>query len=157
MELFALAPFNWPFETTIAMGRIVFSGMLEKYPNLKIITHHCGGFVPCQAERISGGIEGSEMRWGYGPSRYFTKKPVDYYKMLYGDTACYGNTSALMCGHTFFGTDHMLFGTDMPWDSQGGFRLVRDTIRSVEEMDISEKDRGKIFEENAKKLFRLPI
>ena len=38
--------FGWPYETTVAMTRIVFSGILEKYPNLKFVTHHCGGMVP---------------------------------------------------------------------------------------------------------------
>ena len=44
--------FGWPYETTVAMTRIVFSGILEKYPNLKFVTHHCGGMVPYLAERI---------------------------------------------------------------------------------------------------------
>jgi predicted TIM-barrel fold metal-dependent hydrolase len=149
--------FNWQFETTLAMGRLVYSGMLDKYPNLKIVTHHCGGFVPYQANRISAILERNEMRSGLKPSRYFRKRPVDYYKMLYGDTACYGNTSALMCGFAFFGADHILFGTDMPWDSQDGQRLIRDTIQSVKEMDISKGDKKKIFEDNARNLFRLPI
>jgi predicted TIM-barrel fold metal-dependent hydrolase len=151
--------FYWPHETAVAMGRIVFSGMLDKYPNLKIITHHCGGVVPYQANRITGAFERAEMREGASEwlTPYLSKKPVDYYKMMYGDTACYGNTSALMCGYAFFGADHMLFGTDMPWDSQGGLRYVRETIRSVEEMDITKEQRKKIFEDNAKELFRLPI
>lgn len=38
--------FGWPYETTAAMTRLVFSGVLEKYPNLKFITHHCGGMIP---------------------------------------------------------------------------------------------------------------
>ena len=157
VEFWSQCPFNWPFETTLAMGRIVFSGMLDKYPNLKIITHHCGGFVPYHAYRISYATETFEMLGGPKLSRYFTKRPIEYYKMIYGDTACYGNTSALMCGYAFFGADHMLFGTDMPWDSQEGEKFVRETIRSVEEMDIPEDDRRKIFEDNATRLFRLPI
>lgn len=157
VESWAERPFDWPFETTLAMGHIVFSGLLEKYPNLKIITHHCGGFVPYQATRISFGLESAESRWGLTLSRYFTKKPIDYYKMMFGDTACWGNTAALMCGYAFFGADHILFGTDMPFDSQGGERSISEAIRSVEEMNISAEDRQKIFEGNAKTLFRLPI
>ncbi len=77
--------------------------------------------------------------------------------MFYGDTACYGNTGVLMCGLDFFGVDHVLFGTDMPWDSETGYRFVRETIRSVEEMNISDKEREKIYSLNAKNLFRLPV
>jgi aminocarboxymuconate-semialdehyde decarboxylase len=62
-----------------------------------------------------------------------------------------------MCGYAFFGADHILFGTDMPYESQFGERFTRDTIRSIENMDISKEDKIKIFEGNAKKLFRLPV
>jgi uncharacterized protein len=155
----AQTPFNWPFETTIAMGRLIFSGMLDKYPNLKILTHHLGGFVPYHIERVTYFLQGAEMRFGVDlmPKVYPTKPFADYYKMFYGDTATYGATPTLMCGYSFFGADHMLFGTDLPYDSQGGARLVPETIRSIEEMDIPAGDKKKIFEENARKLFRLPI
>ena len=155
----AQTPYNWPFETTIAMGRLVFSGTFEKYPNLKILAHHLGGFVPYHIERTTYFMQGSEMRFGVDmmPKGNFMKHWADYYKMFYNDTACYGATRTLMCGYDFFGADHMLFGTDLPFDSTGGTRLIRDTIRSVDEMDISDGDRKKIFEDNARRLFRLPI
>jgi len=44
--------FGWPYDTTVAMARLVFSGIMEKYPNLKILTHHLGGLVPFYSERI---------------------------------------------------------------------------------------------------------
>ena len=155
----AQTPFNWPFETTIAMGRLIFSGMLDKYPNLKILTHHLGGFVPYHIERVTYFLQGAEMRFGVDlmPKVNLTKPYADYYKMFYADTACYGAVPTLMCGYSFFGADHMIFGTDLPYDSQGGARLVPETIRSIEEMDIPAGDRKKIFEDNARKLFRLPI
>jgi predicted TIM-barrel fold metal-dependent hydrolase len=151
----AQSHFNWPYETTIAMGCIVLSGMLNKYPNLKIITHHCGGFVPYQANRIARMQE--SLTYSQTASMGFNKNLVEYYKMFYGDTACWGNTPALMCGYAFFGADHILFGTDMPFGTRGGDAFVRDTILSVEEMAIPEEDKKKIFEANARKLFRIPI
>lgn len=44
--------FGWPYETTVAMTRLVFSGVLERYPNLKFITHHCGAMVPYLHQRL---------------------------------------------------------------------------------------------------------
>jgi predicted TIM-barrel fold metal-dependent hydrolase len=151
--------FNWPFETTIAMGRFVWSGMLEKYPNLKIITHHCGGFTPYQVTRITQlqGIGEIDMHRKPNSIWHFNKRPIDYYKMMYGDTAVWGNTSALMCGYDFFGPDHMLFGTDTAFGPEGGAYNVRETIRSVEMMTIHEEDKRKIFEDNARRLFQLPF
>ncbi len=152
-------PFGWPFETTIAMGRLVWSGMLEKYPNLKIITHHCGGLTPYQANRISAhqSVGEEEMYREHNPSWHFTKRPIDYYKMIYGDTAVWGDTSALMCGYNFFGPDHIIFGTDTAYGAEGGALYIRETIRSVEEMSIPEENKRKIFEDTPRRLFHLPV
>jgi predicted TIM-barrel fold metal-dependent hydrolase len=63
-----------------------------------------------------------------------------------------------MCGHAFFGADHILFGIDMPLgDMEFGNRNYRQTINAIEEMAISGEDKTKIYEGTARKLFRLPI
>ena len=150
--------FGWPYETSTAMTRIVFSGILEKYPTLKFVTHHCGGMIPYFAERIRQFHDLGEMRWGLKYFQGLTKAPVDYYKMFYADTALYGNAPALMCGNAFFGPDHILFAIDFPLgDMEFGARNYRQTINAIEEMDITDEDRKKIYEGNARKLFRLPI
>ncbi len=149
--------FGWPYETTVAMTRLVFSGILERYPNLKFITHHCGGMVPYFEQRIIGLYDLEEMRRKEGYKLGLTKAPIEYFKMFYNDTAVYGSTPALMCAHAFFGSDHILFGTDMPHDSQLGDRYTRQTINSIEQMAIPDSDKKKIFEDNARKLLRLPI
>jgi len=84
-----------------------------------------------------------------------SKSPVEYFKMFYADTALSGSTEGLMCGHAFFGADHLLFGTDMPFDPEFGAQTVRKTIDSVEQMAVSESEKKKIFEDNAKRLLRL--
>ena len=44
--------FGWPFETTLTLPRLIFSGILEKYPELKIVAHHLGGMIPFFSGRI---------------------------------------------------------------------------------------------------------
>ena len=149
--------FGWPYETTAAMTRLVYGGIFERYPNLKIIIHHCGAMVPYFAQRIEMWEGISEMRLGTRYEHHLTRKPLDYYRMFYNDTALYGNTPGLMCGYAFCGAEHMLFGTDMPYDNQNGHRVLRETIRSIEEMDIPDSDKNKIFADNARKLMRLQI
>lgn len=151
------AVWGWPYETTVAMTRLVFGGVLEKYPNLKFVTHHAGAMVPYFAGRIAGYWDFTETRLKQNFKQGLTRAPVEYFRQFYGDTALYGNTPGLMCAHAFFGTEHLLFGTDMPFDSQYGERYIRDTIAAIEEMDIPEPDRKKIFEDNARRLFRLPV
>jgi len=151
----AFSIFGWPYDTTVAMTRLVFSGIFDKYPNLKVITHHSGGMVPYYAGRIAGFYDHNEMQFNF--KHQLTKKPLDYFRLFYNDTAIYKNTPALMCCHAFFGAEHMLFGTDMPYDSQFGLRQVREVISSIEEMDISDAEKKLIFEDNARKLLRLPV
>jgi len=149
--------FGWPYETTVAMTRLVFSGVFEKYPNLKILTHHCGGMVPYFAERIVGSYDHAEMLRRARYKQNLTGQPIDYFKMFYNDTAIYGNTSGLMCGYAFCGASHLLFGTDFPYDSQFGERYTRQTIDAINGMQITDGEKKAIFEDNARKLFRLPI
>lgn len=149
--------FGWPYETTAAMTRLVFSGVLEKHPNLKLITHHCGGMVPFFAERIICSQDGNEIRRGLKYKVGLTRAPIEYYKMFYADTALYGNTAALMCGFDFFGVDHLVFGTDWPLGDNAQYRTYRQTINAICQMNIDDTDRKKIYEDNARKLLRLPI
>ena len=145
--------FGWPYETTVAMTRIIFSGILDKYPNLKIVTHHCGGMVSFYAGRIYQ---------HYGSQRRFLgdikKIPLEYYKMFYNDTAIHGNTPALMLAYDFWGPDKLVFGADLPLgDQYWGARSYRATINAINAMNISDEDKKKIFVDNAVKLLRIPI
>jgi predicted TIM-barrel fold metal-dependent hydrolase len=149
--------FGWPYETTAAMSRLVFSGIIEKYPKLKFVTHHCGGMVPYFEQRILGFDGLHELRGEKGDKPRLTKPVLDYFRMFYYDTALYGSTPGLMCAYAFCGADKMLFGTDMPHDDQLGDRCVSKTISSVEQMDISDSDKQKIFEYNACKLLGLSL
>jgi predicted TIM-barrel fold metal-dependent hydrolase len=150
--------FGWPYETAAAITRLVFSGVFDKYPNLKFITHHCGGMVPFLEERIKGAYDHAEMLRGARYKEGLTRAPIEYFKTgFYYDTAIYGNTAALMCGLAFCGVEHMVFGTDLPYDSQLGERYTRQTIEAIEKMDIGDAEKRMIFEENAKRLLRLPI
>jgi len=147
---------GWPYETTVAMTRLVCSGVLEKYPNIKFISHHCGAMVPYFEERIIGFYDLFEMRAGLRLP--LTRAPIEYFKMFYNDTALYGNTSALMCAYAFCGADHLVFAADMPLgDSQMGYRNYRQTIEAIEQMDIREEEKKMIFQDNARRLLRLPI
>jgi aminocarboxymuconate-semialdehyde decarboxylase len=146
-----------PIETTVSMTRLVFSGILEKYPNLKIVTHHCGAMVPFFAERIINHYNFIEMRNKLDFKRGLTKHPIEYFRKFYNDTAILGNPSALMCAYDFFGAERILFGTDMPFDPTLGDYGIGRTIKAIEQMDIPDSDKKKIFEDNARDLMRLPI
>lgn len=153
--------FGWPYETSAAMARLVFSGLFEWLPNIKIITHHMGGMAPYFEGRIGPGwdVLGARTSEQDQPiiQHSLKRRPVDYFRMFYADTALFGAVAAMECGLAFFGVDRVLFGTDMPFDPEGGPGFIRDTIRGIESMDISSSDRAKIYEENARRLLKLPV
>ena len=151
---------GWPYETSVAMARMVFSGLFEKLPELRLITHHCGAMIPFFAGR-------AETLWAQLGSRSadenyevllktMKKKPIEYFKMFYADTVLGGSASALRCGLDFFGADKVVFASDCPFDPEGGPMFIREGIRSIEELGLSEGDKRKIYIGNALKLMRMP-
>jgi predicted TIM-barrel fold metal-dependent hydrolase len=152
--------FGWPFDTTIAMTRMIFSGLLDRFPTLKVITHHCGGTVPFLESRIKGAYDQFGARTGdedYAALlRTLRQHPREYYRMFYADTALYGSPSALECGVAFFGANHVLFGSDMPFDAEGGPRYIRDTLRAIDDMRAGPDDKQRILRDNAVRLLGLP-
>jgi uncharacterized protein len=153
--------FGWPYETAVAMGRLLFSGLFDRYPDLKIITHHLGGMVPHFEGRVGGGLDQLGKRTDdpndAAARGRLQKRPIDYFRMFYGDTALFGPAHAVQCGLEFFGADHTLFGTDMPFDPEGGPGFVRDTIKAVNDVHVSDAEREQIYAGNARRLLRLKL
>jgi aminocarboxymuconate-semialdehyde decarboxylase len=147
---------GWPYATALAMTRLVYGGVLEKWPGLKIVTHHCGGLIPFLAGRIDWNDDFNEMCMGHRDI-YLKEKALNYYRRFYYDTAVNGHTAALQCGRAFAGIDRMVFATDMPFDNQQGRRLIRDTIASVEQMGLTDEEKAKVYRNNAINLLRLPL
>jgi predicted TIM-barrel fold metal-dependent hydrolase len=151
--------FGWPYETSAFMARLVFSGMFEKLPKLKIITHHLGAMAPFLVNRLGYGMDQFGARTADEDYEALLKKmkkrPVEFFRMFYGDTSVNGSASAIRCGLDFFGTDHVLFGTDCPFDPQGGPLFIRETIKALDGMKLKPGDRRKIYFGNAMKMLRL--
>jgi len=149
--------FGWPYETTACMTRLIFSGLFDELPGLKIITHHMGGMIPYFAGRIGLGFR--QIFFGTGdrnPGAGELKRPsADYFKLLYADTALNGDAPATRCGHSFFGTAHCLFATDAPFDPEQGKRLIAGTIAAVDALEIGAAERAEILSGNARKLLKL--
>ena len=113
--------------------------------------------VPFFEERIVAFHDIGEMQYRDKDVVDLTKPPIEYYKMFYADTALYGNTPGLMLGRAFFGIDNLLFGSDFPFAGLYGERVIRQTINAVDRMEISDGEKKKIFEDNARRLMRLPV
>jgi aminocarboxymuconate-semialdehyde decarboxylase len=150
---------GWPYETSAAMARIVFSGMLQRLPEMRIITHHCGGMIPYFAGRAetlwaqlgSRSAEGDEA----DVLKRLEKPPIEYFKMFYGDTVLGGAAAPLACGLAFFGPDQVVFASDCPFDPEEGPMFIREGIASIESLKLSDNDARKIYFGNAARLLKL--
>ncbi|MBM2832187.1 MAG: amidohydrolase 2 [Dehalococcoidia bacterium] len=147
---------GWPYQTTLAMTRLVFSGVFDRFPNIKFITHHAGAMVPFNSYRIHNWFDPAAERKEDFMVR-LKKHPADYFRMFYNDTANAGNTAGLMCAHDFFGAGHLLFASDMPYGMPSGYgdTLYENTIKFVEKMNIPAKEKERVFAGNARSLFRI--
>ena len=151
--------FGWPYETSAMMARLVFAGLFDEYPALKIVTHHMGGMVPYFEGRVGPGWDQlgsrtSDEDLGKVLQR-LKKRPIDYFHMFNADTAVFGSRAATICGLDFFGVDKVLFASDAPFDPEKGPMYIRETIKIIDELDISEVDRDKIYRANAVELLKL--
>jgi predicted TIM-barrel fold metal-dependent hydrolase len=148
--------FGWPYETSAAMARLVFSGMMDKLPELKVLAHHLGAMVPFFEGRVGPGWDQLGKRTSDEDYsivlKNLKKRPFDYFKDFYADTAVFGSVPATQCGLAFYGADKVLFASDSPFDPERGPGYIRDTIAIMEKLDLSNEDREKICFRNAQKL-----
>ena len=151
--------FGWPYETSVAMAHIVFEGLFDRYPQLKIITHHMGGMIPYFEGRVGPGWDQLGARTSdvdYSALlRQLKRRPVDYFHFFYADTALFGAMEATRCGLKFFGPERVLFASDAPFDPEQGAMYTRTTIEIIDRLDVSPAERHAIYEGNARRLLKL--
>ena len=137
------------------MARIVCSGMFDEIPNLRVIAHHWGAYVPHAEGRFTPLWEHRNAVMspdGKGFADRLKRPMIDYFKMFYGDTAMFGAQAASQAGLDFFGADHSFFATDCPYDLVGGENLIRSTIGVIEALRCADGDRRMIYEDNTRAL-----
>ncbi|HSU88968.1 MAG TPA: amidohydrolase family protein [Terriglobia bacterium] len=150
--------FGWPYETSVAMSRLVFARYFDKFPTLKIITHHMGGMIPYFEGRVGYGWDQLGKRTSDADYvsllKSMKKRPVEYFKNFYADTAFFGAAPATKCGYDFFGVDNIVYASDMPFEPAPGL-YARETIKCVEALDLTKEQKEKIYTGNAEKLLKL--
>lgn len=145
--------FGWPYDTSVAMARLVFSGLFDRHPGIKIITHHCGGMIPYYDGRVGPGLAVLGARTSdedYSQILPSLKRPhLDYFRDFYGDTAMFGGEYGVKCGLDFFGPRHVVFATDAPLGPIGP------TLRNVEKLGLGEADHRSVMSGNAERILKM--
>jgi len=130
--------FGWPFDSTVAMTSLIFGGVLDRFPNLTLITHHAGALIPFFEQRIVTHLAPQVQAK--------LKRPLmDYYRMFYVDTAVQGSRGALLASCSFYGSGQMVLGTDTPYPltTGDGKGYTSETVAAVQALPMppAEKDR----------------
>jgi aminocarboxymuconate-semialdehyde decarboxylase len=152
--------FGWPFETELMLARLVFSGIMERYSDLKVVSHHLGGGIPFFFGRTNETYDPSseledksaqEKKIG----RSLPKTLHEYFSRFYYDTAIGGSAPAIRCTYEVFGVDRLIYATDAPFGPGTGEERMKSYPDVVRSLGLTEEETRKIFADNIKSLLKL--
>lgn len=145
--------YSWLLDTTLAMHRIVFSGVFERHPRLKLVAHHAGALVPLYCGRVDIGIRFFEANAGVDHEAKVKAPYEKHYAKFFVDTATQSfNPGVLRLAVDFFGPSQVLFGSDAPMDAEGGREMGRNADAGVAELALDPAERQAIYAENVERL-----
>jgi uncharacterized protein len=149
---------GWPYESSKAMYRLVFAGVFDRWPKLKIITHHAGALIPMVEGRLGAGLAAYGTRT---PPELREKEntplrgePLAAFRRFYADTATFGSSAAIECALKFYGPERVLFGTDMPFGPQQGAGQIQATLAAIGDLEADNSRMRGILSANAERLMR---
>jgi aminocarboxymuconate-semialdehyde decarboxylase len=136
-----------PLETTIALTHLIFDGTLDKFPGVKIIGAHGGGYLPSYAARSDRGCSTQPTQCPGGPHGPIKKKPSEYLRQMYYDTMVF-TPEGLRHLAAEVGVSQLMVGTDYPypWTTEAVDHVLGTPT-------LSDTDREAILGGNAAKLF----
>jgi len=146
MEDYRLVPImGFGVDTSLAILRLVLSGVLEKLPRLKLVATHTGGVFPYLRGRIAAAYE------AYPETRKrISKPPAEYFKRIWLDTVCY-DTDVLASSLAFWGPEKLLVGSDYPHQIGD----LENCVGRVRKLRIGAEQKAEILGDNAAKLLKL--
>lgn len=149
----------WPIETTMAASRLVYSGIFQRCPDLRIVLHHAGGMLPLEEGRMEHGLKLYSTRTAPDQQQLVEspvkdKIQIDEFRKFYADCATFGSKAAIECAINLFGISNMVFASDMPFDPEDGFGYVRRTLADIDGLSVSKEDKDAIRYKNALRILK---
>ena len=144
--------FGWAFDSTVAMTRLVYGRVLERFPEINWVVADVGGVLAFFAQRAINIYSGrtDEIRHKYG----LQENPLDSFRRFYVDTADHP-ASTLRCVKDFFGAGRMVLGTNYPYGPEEGAVLVKNSLKAIDGLDLNATEKEQILGGNAAKILGL--
>jgi len=137
---------GFPMDTTLAAATLVFSGVVERFPNVRWLLGHLGGAIPYLAERLDRGF------YAYPVSRAIIRRPPsDYLKECFYYDSVNFDLKALHLAIDFAGASHILAGSDYPHM----IGSLEQMVSSIHQLTLSDADKAAILGGNTARLFNL--
>ncbi len=144
---------GWPHATSVAMVRLVVTGLFDRYPGIKIICHHLGGNIPFHEGRVENAFAVMGRRTVdedyVGMKNRLIRPVIDYFRMFYGDMAMHGAVAPLRCGLEFYTPNNVVFASDAP------FANINKCIQAVERLELDAETKKKVYNGNAGRLLKM--
>jgi uncharacterized protein len=144
--------FGWAFDSTVAMTRLVYGRVLERFPEINFVVADVGGVLAFFAQRAKNIYSGrtEEIRQRYG----LKENPLDSFRRFYVDTADHP-ASTLKCVLDFFGPERLVLGTNYPYGPEDGCVLIKNSLAAIDGLDLSKSDKEKVLGGNAAEILGL--
>jgi predicted TIM-barrel fold metal-dependent hydrolase len=144
--------FGWAFDSTVAMTRLVYGRVLERFPEINWVVADVGGVLAFFAQRAINIYTGrtDEIRHKYG----LKENPLDSFRRFYVDTADHP-ASTLRCVKDFFTPDRMVLGTNYPYGPEEGCVLLRNSLKAIDGLELETAEKTKILGGNAATILHL--
>jgi aminocarboxymuconate-semialdehyde decarboxylase len=141
--------FGWAFDSTVAMTRLVYGRVLERFPEINFVVADVGGVLAFFAQRAINIYSGrtEEIRQRYG----LNENPLDSFRRFYVDTADHP-ASTLKCVKDFFGVERLVLGTNYPYGPEDGCVLVKNSLKAIEGLELSPVEKEKVLGGNAARI-----
>ena len=136
------ATVGFPTDTTLCVARLIFSGLLDKFPGLKIISSHLGGTLPYLAERLDRGFQ------AYPECKGIKKTPSEYLKEIYYDCVLFDPKTVEFAVSTM-GPSQFMVGSDYPHQ----IGSLENAVGVVDALNLPETEKNMIRSDNARRLF----
>lgn len=142
-----------PFETSAAQARLAFSGMMDKLPGIKILTHHMGEMMPMVTDRTAADRPAFGRNTDYERSLKRLKKPhAEYFKDFYADTMLCGSRETIERGLAYYPRDRILFAANTAFEHTHDADRIRATMAIIDAIEIDDAWKEDIYWRNAAKI-----